>query len=177
MTAVAWSASICMPGALGTHVHESSANAFLIATGAAVYWIVMLAAMMAPVLIQPIQFIRGQGLARRRTRATVLFVAGYSVIWTAAGVAMLAVYLPYGALVLLALAAYLTLSWRRRFLASAVLLGPLTLLRPLLAVAGLAWACLEARDAMVALVAAGATTAVLLVEPLAGRRHAARADV
>ena len=39
--------------------------------------------------------------------------------------AMLAWYAPYGALVLLALAAYRTLHWRRRFLATALLLCPL----------------------------------------------------
>ena len=46
---------------------------------------------------------------------------------SAAGRAMLGVYLPYGLVVLLAIGAYMTLSWRTRFLASALLLGPLTL--------------------------------------------------
>jgi len=41
-----------------------------------------------------------------------------------------------GALALLALAAYGTLGWRRRFLATALILGPLTLLRPFVAVTG-----------------------------------------
>lgn len=45
--------------------------------------------------------------------------------------------MPYGLIVLLALADDLTLPCPRRFLASALLLGPLTLLRPLVAAAGL----------------------------------------
>ena len=91
VTALAWMVAIWVPGGPGSHVHDSAADAFRLAAGAVVHWIVMLAAMMAPVLIQPIQFIRSQGLARRRTWATVLFVAGYSAIWTAAGVVMLAI--------------------------------------------------------------------------------------
>jgi predicted metal-binding membrane protein len=51
----------------------------------------MLAAMMAPVLIPPIQFIRGQGLARRRTRTTLLFLAAYASIWMVAGAVMLSI--------------------------------------------------------------------------------------
>ncbi|MDX6258287.1 MAG: hypothetical protein QOJ11_4621 [Frankiales bacterium] len=89
-----------------------------------------------------------------------------------AGYAMLEVYLPYGLLVLLALAGYLTLSWRRRFLASALLLGPLTLLRPLVAAAGAAAACWTTHDVAAGLVALVAMGAVLLVEPLVGRTYA-----
>lgn len=103
--------------------------------------------------------------------ADVLARSGRLPLYEQAGAAMLAVYAPYGALVLLALAGYLTLSWRRRFLASAVLLGPLTLLRPAVAVTGLVLAVLSARDLLVGLVAFAATFAVLLVEPLAGRRE------
>jgi hypothetical protein len=88
-----------------------------------------------------------------------------------AGHAMLEVCLPYGLLVLLALAGYLTLSWRRRFLASALLLGPLTLIRPLVAIAGGAAACWTTHDVTVTLVALLATCAVLLVESLTGRSY------
>jgi hypothetical protein len=83
---------------------------------------------------------------------------------------MLTVYLPYGALVLLALAAYVTLSWRRRFLASALLLGPLTLARPLVALGGAAAAAWETRDVIVSVLAFSAVVAVLAVEGLVGRR-------
>jgi predicted metal-binding membrane protein len=56
-----------------------------------VHWLLMLAAMMAPVLIQPIQFIRSQGFARRRIRATLLFVMGYASIWMIAGMVMFSI--------------------------------------------------------------------------------------
>jgi predicted metal-binding membrane protein len=52
-------------------------------------WLLMLAAMMAPVLIQPIQFVRGSTLARRRTRSTLLFLAGYTAVWMFAGTLLL----------------------------------------------------------------------------------------
>jgi len=91
VTALAWVVSIWTSRAPGSHVHDSGSNAFLVAPGGvAVNWLLMLATMMAPVLIQPIQFIRGQGLARRRTRATLLFLSAYSAIWTIAGAALLA---------------------------------------------------------------------------------------
>jgi predicted metal-binding membrane protein len=51
----------------------------------------MLTAMMAPVLIQPIQFVRSQGLARRRGRATLLFVVAYASIWTVGGAVMFSI--------------------------------------------------------------------------------------
>jgi predicted metal-binding membrane protein len=73
------------------HVHARGTNALPVATGAAVNWLLMLTAMMAPVLIEPIQFIRGQSFASRRTRATLLFLAGYSSAWTIAGAVMLLV--------------------------------------------------------------------------------------
>ena len=91
VTALAWVFSIGTPRAMVTHVHATETNALLVASGAAVNWLLMLAAMMAPVLIQPIQFIRGHGLARRRTRATLSFLAGYSSIWTVAGAVMLSI--------------------------------------------------------------------------------------
>ena len=88
VTALAW-AAICISGAPGPHAH--ALHAVWVGAGAAVNWILMLVAMMSPVLIQPIQFIRGHGLARRRARATLLFLAGYWSIWTIAGVVMYSV--------------------------------------------------------------------------------------
>jgi hypothetical protein len=102
----------------------------------------------------------------------VLAHPGRLATYRLAGEAMLEVYLPYGALVLLALAGYLTLSWRHRFLASALLLGPLTLLRPLVAAAGAATACWASHDVAVSLVALVAMGAALLIEPLVGRTYA-----
>jgi hypothetical protein len=96
-------------------------------------------------------------------------------LYNAAGQGMLSVYLPYGVVVLLALGAYATLSWRRRFLASALLLGPLTLVRPLVALAGAGTAWWVTRDLAVGAVSLAAVAAVLAVEPGAGRRWYASA--
>ena len=90
--------------------------------------------------------------------------------YSAAGRAMLGVYLPFGILVMLALAGYMTLRWRSRFLASAFLLGPLTLVRPLVALVGGGAAWWDTRDATVGVLGLAAVAAVLSVEPGAGRR-------
>jgi len=91
-----------------------------------------------------------------------------------AGAAMLAVYVPYALLVLLALACYATLDWRLRYLASALILGPFTLLRPGIAILGAALGMALGRDPMAAIMAALSVIAVLSVEPLAGRLWYAR---
>jgi hypothetical protein len=96
--------------------------------------------------------------------------------YSAAGRAMLQVYLPYGLFVLVALAAYVTFSWRFRFLASAMLLGPLTLVRPLVALVGGGAAWWATRDATVGVLSLAAVAAVLGVEPAAGRRWYASAN-
>jgi len=91
-------------------------------------------------------------------------------LYSVAGRAMLAVYLPYGLVVLLALAAYATLSWRRGFLASALLLGPLTLVRPLVAITGAGAVWWATRDIIMGVVALAAVAGVLAVEPTTSRR-------
>jgi hypothetical protein len=90
-------------------------------------------------------------------------------LYRSGGSGLLIVCLPYGVVVLLALAAYLTMPWRLRFLASAVLLGPLTLVRPLVALAGAAVASIKAGDLIVGLLAWAAALGVLAVGPVAGR--------
>jgi hypothetical protein len=95
-----------------------------------------------------------------------------------AGTAMLAIYGPHALLALIALGGYATLSWRLRYLAAALILGPCTLLRPAVAILGAALGAALSND-MVAAAAAGLSAiAVLAVEPLAGRlwypRNAAR---
>jgi len=87
----------------------------------------------------------------------------------AAGRAMLWVYAPYGALVLLALSAHVLLDWRRQFVASALVLGPFTLGRPAVALGGAASGAWLSGDARVAVLGLAAGGAVLAVEPLAGR--------
>ncbi len=96
--------------------------------------------------------------------------------YSAAGRAMLGVYLPYGLVMLLAMAAYTTLSWRFRFLASALILGPLTLVRPLVALVGGGAAWWATRDATVGVLCLAAVAAVLAVEPAVGRRWYANAN-
>ncbi len=53
-------------------------------------WALMLTAMMAPLLVAPVRHVHDRSFARRRTRAIMLFVAGYAVIWMAAGSILLA---------------------------------------------------------------------------------------
>ncbi len=86
-----------------------------------------------------------------------------------AGTAMVVVYVPYGVLVLLAVGAYAVLDWKLKYLASAVILGPFTFARPLVAVAGAVAGALSGADAVVTTTIVLATAAVLTVEPLAGR--------
>jgi hypothetical protein len=91
--------------------------------------------------------------------------AGYAQ----AGLAMLAVDGTYAVVVLGALACYLTMSWRKRYLASAALLGPLTLARPAIALLGGALGAIVSHDPLTTAFVIAALAAVLVVEPTAGR--------
>jgi predicted metal-binding membrane protein len=51
-------------------------------------WALMLIAMMAPMLVAPIYHIRISSFARRRVRSTMLFAAGYGIVWMAVGVGL-----------------------------------------------------------------------------------------
>ncbi len=55
-----------------------------LASGAAL----MTAAMMLPLIITPLRHVRDRSFARRRARATILFVAGYVMVWMIAGVVL-----------------------------------------------------------------------------------------
>jgi predicted metal-binding membrane protein len=88
-TALAWGVVIGTAATTGTHAHAAGTAATRYAASAALDWLLMLTAMMAPVLVHPLQLVRAQSLTRRRTRATLLFLAGYASIWTVAGAAML----------------------------------------------------------------------------------------
>lgn len=120
----------------------------------------------------------GRGaLAMTVALAPVVVVACLDVARTAdrvdayerAGAAMLTLYAPYGLVVLIALAAYALLGWQHQLLASALILGPFTFLRPLVAVGGGGAAVLVAQDGRVAGLAVWAVVAVLLVEPSLNR--------
>lgn len=83
---------------------------------------------------------------------------------------MLVIYAPYALLVLAALACYAVLGWRLKYLASAVILGPFTLLRPAVAIAGAVAGAAQGRNAVVTAAVILSVIAVLAVEPLADRR-------
>jgi hypothetical protein len=91
------------------------------------------------------------------------------VVYTWAGIAMLAVYLPYALIALTAIGCYVTVSWRKRYLASAVILGPFTLVRPAVVITGGVLGVIASRDAVTAACAVAAVAAILAVEPAAGR--------
>jgi hypothetical protein len=101
--------------------------------------------------------------------ASVLAAPGLLGAGTRAGVVMLAVYAPYALAVLLALACYWSLSWRKRYLAMIVILGPLTLLRPVVAIAGAVAGAVSSRDILTSACAITAAAALLAVEPAVGR--------
>lgn len=118
---------------------------------------------------------RGAGLACLLLAPVIAVVCAEAVRpaaledYARAGKAMFAIYGPSALLVLIALGGYTVLNWRLRYLASALILGPFTLLRPAVAVLGAAVGALESGDAIVAASVVLAVIAVLAVEPLAGR--------
>jgi hypothetical protein len=75
---------------------------------------------------------------------------------------------------LIALACYAALNWRPKYLASAVILGPFTLDRPVIAILGAALGVALSTGAAVATAVGLSVIAVLAVEPLAGRLWYAR---
>jgi predicted metal-binding membrane protein len=62
-------------------------------TSMAAGWMLMLVAMMAPVLILPIRYLRVRSFTHRRARSTALFVLGYAAPWMVVGGALLAMEL------------------------------------------------------------------------------------
>lgn len=89
--------------------------------------------------------------------------------WQHAGESMLGVYAPFGACVLLALLAYATLHWRRRFLAMALILGPFTWARPYVATAGGVIALHGSEGRLLRAGVVLAVLGVLAVEPICDR--------
>lgn len=59
----------------------------------AIDWALMLVAMMGPMLVAPLYHIQISSFARRRLRSMALFVAGYGVVWMAAGVVIVGLVL------------------------------------------------------------------------------------
>jgi predicted metal-binding membrane protein len=80
-------------------------------------WALMLAAMMSPLVITPLRHVQERSFAKRRARATFLFVAGYMAVWMAAGMglqatALVARWAEPAPLVCLGLAAAIALLWQ-----------------------------------------------------------------
>ncbi|HEU0052533.1 MAG TPA: DUF2182 domain-containing protein [Longimicrobium sp.] len=86
--AAAWLALLVRPaGPVHASMHSMRpAPAALVADA-----VLMFAAMMAPFAGAPVRHVRDRSFARRRGRATALFVAGYALPWIAATVALLLV--------------------------------------------------------------------------------------
>lgn len=95
--------------------------------------------------------------------------------YVAAGRTFLVSIAPYAVVMLLTIAAYAATTWERRYLASALILGPFTLIRPLVALAAAAYALTRHPDLSVSVAAALALVGVLLVEPLRNPGEAKRA--
>jgi len=51
-------------------------------------WLLMLAAMTPPLIAAPLRHVRERSFARRRARATLLFVIGYGAVWMIAGMGL-----------------------------------------------------------------------------------------
>ncbi len=88
-TAAAWILLIAQPHGMAGHAHFHAMNSAALQTLAA-GWTLMLVAMMAPLLIPSIQYVRQRSFKHRRARAVALFVAGYGAVWMAAGAVVLA---------------------------------------------------------------------------------------
>ena len=97
-SAIAWGVIVAGPGSGGILAHCPAAGAgaapraslqMLLAmnppAALAASWALMMAAMMSPVLIAPLYYIRLRSFTRRRARSSALFVAAYAAVWMAAG--------------------------------------------------------------------------------------------
>jgi len=83
--------AFCSPGTLRALPQSVRLNLALLlvspaqfASGSAL----MVAAMMLPLTITPLRYVRDRSFARRRARATILFAAGYVVVWMIASVGL-----------------------------------------------------------------------------------------
>jgi predicted metal-binding membrane protein len=76
-----------MPISASLHMLLAMNPPALLAAG----WALMLVAMMLPVLIPPLYYIRLRSFTHRRVRSTAFFLAGYAAIWMAVGGVLLAI--------------------------------------------------------------------------------------
>ncbi len=83
--------------------------------------------------------------------------------------ALLPLLVPYALLTLLAVAAWCVLPWRVRYVAMALVLGPLSLLRPVACLAAPLLVAAATHDVAATLLTALLAACQLAVEPIAGR--------
>ncbi len=118
-----------------------------------------------------------RGLAAGATWLTAVTVVALAAGLTAhhdellaAGTRMLQVLTPYAAVVALSIAAYWVLPMRESTFVILVGLGPMTLTRPLVVAAAVAWSVADSADWLVWTIALASGTGVLSVEPLVHHR-------
>ncbi len=92
----------------------------------------------------------------------------------AATAALFVALVPFALVTLTAIAAWWVLPWRVRYLAMAIVLGPMTLLRPAICLVGVAAVWVGAGDPAATAVTAVVGSVQLLVEPIVGRVWYAR---
>ncbi|MFE6648801.1 hypothetical protein ACFVJS_19715 [Nocardioides sp. NPDC057772] len=95
-----------------------------------------------------------------------LFLGQGLEVYLSSAQLFLLVIAPFAAIVLLALAAYGVLRWELRYLASAIILGPCTFLRPYVVATAAVAMVVRAGEVSVAIAATLAVIAVLAVEPV-----------
>jgi predicted metal-binding membrane protein len=82
ISVVAWTVLLARPSGMNSRCMSMEGSPRAIAEG----WVLMLAAMMAPLTIPALHHVRFTSLARRRGRAIAMFVAGYGAVWVACGI-------------------------------------------------------------------------------------------
>lgn len=93
VSAVAWILMAVLPeGAAPCCAPHASSLATMLAryplSSMASSWALMLIAMMLPLMVAPVRHVRDRSFARRRWRATALFIAGYLLVWMLGGVGL-----------------------------------------------------------------------------------------
>jgi predicted metal-binding membrane protein len=90
--AIAWMLILARLG--GSGAHEADGGAMMQGPtwdGAAAMfgsWMLMMMAMMSPLLLAPVRHVHNRSFSRRRGRAVVLFLSGYSAVWMVVGFAL-----------------------------------------------------------------------------------------
>jgi predicted metal-binding membrane protein len=90
VTALTWVFLIAQPHSMAGHAYPHAVNSAAVQT-LATDWALMVVAMMAPLLIPSIQYVRQRSFKHRRARAVALFMIGYGALWMTAGAVVLAI--------------------------------------------------------------------------------------